>query len=158
MVNPAEGNQGYAFGAGTTLRALEALSAILALSTGFARLPIFSYLIRKFPTMRIDPFKLERYFARYEFTAPYLLSSSDCEPLSLAELLSIADNDSLLQWNNLTLGYTESQGHPVLREEIAGLYESIDPKDVLITTPEEGIFIAMNCLVKKGDNVITTFP
>jgi len=108
--------------------------------------------------MEIKDFKLERYFARYEFSAPYLLSSSDCEPLSLAELLSIADNDSLIQWNNLTLGYTESQGHPVLREEIAGLYESIDPKDVLITTPEEGIFIAMNCLVKKGDHVITTFP
>src|SRR6056297_514883 len=108
--------------------------------------------------MKIKDFKLERYFARYEFSTPYLLSSSDCEPLSLNELLSIADNDSLKRWNNLKLGYTESQGHPVLREEVAGLYQTIQSKDVLITAPEEGIFIAMNCFVKKGDHVITTYP
>jgi len=108
--------------------------------------------------MKIKDFKLERYFARYEFSAPYLLCSSDCEPLSLDELLSLADNDSLKLWKNLKLGYTESQGHPVLRQEVAGLYQSIQPKDILITAPEEGIFIAMNCLVKKGDHVITTFP
>lgn len=108
--------------------------------------------------MKIKDFKLERYFARYEFSTPYLLSSSDCEPLSLDEVLALADNDSLTLWNNLKLGYTESQGHPVLREEVAGLYQTIQSKDVLITAPEEGIFIAMNCLVKKGDHVITTFP
>ena len=33
------------------------------------------------------PFLLERYFARFEFTTPHLLASSDCEALSLAELL-----------------------------------------------------------------------
>jgi hypothetical protein len=31
--------------------------------------------------MRIAPFALERYFARHEFSARYLLSSSDCEAL-----------------------------------------------------------------------------
>lgn len=33
--------------------------------------------------MPIQPFKLERYFARYEFSVKYLLSSSDCESLEL---------------------------------------------------------------------------
>jgi hypothetical protein len=28
--------------------------------------------------MNLQPFKLERYFAHYEFAVKYLLSSSDC--------------------------------------------------------------------------------
>ncbi len=58
----------------------------------------------------------------------------------------------------LKLGYTESQGHRVLREEIAWLYETIEPDEVLTIVPEEGIFIAMSTLLKKGDHVIVTFP
>ncbi|MEE4197514.1 MAG: aminotransferase class I/II-fold pyridoxal phosphate-dependent enzyme [Bacteroidales bacterium] len=108
--------------------------------------------------MRIKDFKLERYFARYEFSAPYLLSCSDCEPLGLQELLSLADQDTLTRWSHLKLGYTESQGQPVLREEVAGLYQTISPDDILIAAPEECIFIAMNCLLEKGDHIITTFP
>lgn len=108
--------------------------------------------------MKIKPFKLSRYFAKYEFSAPYLLSCSDCEALSLKELLAMADENSLKLWNDLKLGYTESQGHPILREEIAKLYQTIKPKQVLVITPEEGIFIAMNKLLEQGDHVITTFP
>ena len=37
--------------------------------------------------MNLSPFKLERYFAKYEFTAEYLLCSSDCEAMSIADLL-----------------------------------------------------------------------
>ena len=65
--------------------------------------------------MQIPPFELERYFARYEFSARYLLSSSDCEPLALKTLLGMADDHHRRMWDELTLGYTESQGHPVLR-------------------------------------------
>ena len=39
--------------------------------------------------MKINPFKLERYFARYEFSARFLLSSSDCESWSVQELLNL---------------------------------------------------------------------
>ncbi len=109
-------------------------------------------------TMKIQPFKLERYFAKYEFSAPYLLSCSDCEAQSQKELQEMADENSLKLWNDLKLGYTESQGHPILREEIAKLYQTIKPEQVLVITPEEGIFIAMNNLLKKGDHVVTTFP
>ena len=38
--------------------------------------------------MRIPDFKLERYFARWEFNAPYLLCSSDLEGWRMADLLS----------------------------------------------------------------------
>lgn len=108
--------------------------------------------------MKINPFKLERYFAKYEFSTPYLLSSSDCEALTLDELLSMAEKDSLNLWNNLKLGYTESQGHPILREEISSLYKTIKPDNILTITPEEGIYIAMNSMLEPGDHIITTFP
>ena len=108
--------------------------------------------------MKIAPFKLERYFAKYEFTAPYLLSCSDCEPLAQSELLAMADAETKKLWNELTLAYTHSQGLPLLRNEIAKLYANIDSNDLLIAAPEEAIFIAMNVLLKEGDHVVTTFP
>lgn len=40
--------------------------------------------------MPIQPFKLERYFARYEFSVKTLLNSSDCEGLGMDELLGMA--------------------------------------------------------------------
>lgn len=108
--------------------------------------------------MKIQPFELERYFARYEFSAPYQLSPSDCEPFSLSELLEIADADSLRLWEQLWLGYTESRGLPALRAEIAAQYRGLNAEDLIILTPEEGIFIAMNVLLKAGDHVVVTAP
>ena len=108
--------------------------------------------------MQIVDFKLERYFAEHEFKVRYLLSASDCEALALDELLGVADAESLALWRDLKLSYTESQGHPQLRAEVAGLYRAIRPEDVLIAAPEELIFIAMNALLRPGDHVIATYP
>jgi aspartate/methionine/tyrosine aminotransferase len=108
--------------------------------------------------MQITPFKLERYFAQYEFQVKYLLSPSDCESLSMAELLQSADPDSLALWNELRLGYTESPGHPLLRTEVSRLYQTISPGDVMIAAPEEAIFIVMQALLRPGDHVVSIFP
>ncbi|MBI4226203.1 aminotransferase class I/II-fold pyridoxal phosphate-dependent enzyme [Candidatus Roizmanbacteria bacterium] len=108
--------------------------------------------------MKIKPFKLERYFARYEFSAKYLLSSSDCDGLNQKELLDMADNEMKSVWEKLTLGYTESLGNPLLRIEAAKLYSGVNLDDVLIIVPEEGIFIALNIILNQGDHVICTFP
>jgi aspartate/methionine/tyrosine aminotransferase len=106
----------------------------------------------------IQPFKLERYFAKYEFKAPFMLSSSDCESVKLAELLELADKETRLMWENLSLGYTESPGLPALRAEAANLYTSIEPEQTLIMSPEEGIFITMQTHLQAGDEIIVTFP
>ncbi len=108
--------------------------------------------------MNLRPFKLEQYFARYEFHVPYNLCPSDCEALTLHELLSYADDETRELWEKLSLGYTETQGHPLLRREIASLYANVSPEEVLLLTPEEGIFIAMNAILERGDHVIATFP
>jgi aspartate/methionine/tyrosine aminotransferase len=108
--------------------------------------------------MKLKPFKLERYFAKYEFTAKYLLSSSDCDGLMQSDLLELADDETVKLWKNLSLGYTESLGLLLLREEISHLYQGITPDDCLVIVPEEGIFIAVNSILHKGDHVICTFP
>ncbi len=108
--------------------------------------------------MPIKPFKLERYFAQHEFSARYMLSSSDCESLTLAEMLSMASPESQDLWHNLKLGYTESSGNPLLRTEIANLHTQISPENVVIAAPEEAIFIAMQTLLNPGEHVIAIAP
>jgi aspartate/methionine/tyrosine aminotransferase len=108
--------------------------------------------------VKIEPFALERFFARHEFSARYLLSSSDCEPFSMQALLEMADEETRRLWSGLHLGYTETPGHPALREEIAGLYQGLAPRDVLVTAPEEGIFLLMQALLQPGDHVVCTSP
>lgn len=108
--------------------------------------------------MNIHPFKLERYYAQYEFSVKYMLSSSDCESLSLAELLQMASPASLQLWQDLKLGYTEVAGHHLLRNEVAGLYQNIPSENVMVAAPEECIFIAMHTLLKPDDHVIYVPP
>jgi len=108
--------------------------------------------------MAIPPFKLERFFAEYEFKVKYLLSPSDCESLGLKELLLLADPECQDLWDKLKLGYTESTGHPILRAEIAQLYPGLNPDQILVAVPEEAIFIAMHTLLRPGDHIISIFP
>jgi len=108
--------------------------------------------------MALHPFKIERYFAKYEFKVRFLLSSSDCESLSMTELVQMATPESLELWQELKLGYTESPGHPLLRAEVAKLYDHIAPDNVIIAAPEEAIFIAMQTLLAANDHVIAVSP
>lgn len=108
--------------------------------------------------MEIAPFALERYFAAHEFTARALLSCSDGEPLALAELLALADDECRGLWDGLRLGYTESLGHPLLRCEVAALYEGLSAPDVLTAAPQELIFLFMHAVLRPGDHVVCTSP
>lgn len=108
--------------------------------------------------MQIIPFSLERYFVKHEFSARYLLSSSDCDGWLQSDILGLADSETRKLWEELRLGYTESQGLPLLRREISKLYKGVEADDILVCVPEEGIFVAMNCLLQKGDHVVCTYP
>lgn len=109
--------------------------------------------------MRIEDFALERFFARHEFAARYLLCASDVEGLAMADLLALADAETLALWHGLRLGYTEAPGHPLLRAEVASLYESIAPDEVLVFSgAEEAIFITANVLLAPGDHAIVVWP
>lgn len=108
--------------------------------------------------MRLRPFKLERFFARYEFDAPYLLSSSDCEAFSIQEILDLepgAAEALQKQW----LGYTKSQGNPELRQAITTVYRHVEADNVLVHTgAEEAIFTFMNAILTPDDHIIVHYP
>jgi aspartate/methionine/tyrosine aminotransferase len=108
--------------------------------------------------MSLRPFGLERYFARHEFTARHLLCASDCESLSIAELLALEEGVAE-RFLALGLGYTESLGHPALRDAVAGLYHSLGPADVLVHAgAEEAIFNFMHVALAPGDHAVVHTP
>ena len=108
--------------------------------------------------MKLDPFRLERYFSNHEFSAPYLLCSSDCESMELGDLLEL-EPGAHERFSSLWLGYTESLGDPELRQAITTLYEHITANQVLVHAgAEEAIFNFMNVVLNPGDHVIVHAP
>jgi aspartate/methionine/tyrosine aminotransferase len=108
--------------------------------------------------VRIQPFEIERYYERWEFTAELMLSSSDCESRTLEDLLAL-EPDSRERLLSLRLGYTEVPGSPELRAAIASGYEQIEDAHVLaLAAAEEGIFIAYHALLGPGDHAIVEAP
>ena len=108
--------------------------------------------------MFIAPFRLERYYATREFTAPVTLSSSDCETMSVGELLAL-DPEPEGSLYDLRLGYTHSSGAPALRTLLAHQYSRIRPDGVLVHTgAQEAVFTLMAGLLEPGDHVIVHAP
>jgi aspartate/methionine/tyrosine aminotransferase len=108
--------------------------------------------------MQIRPFRIEHYFAKHEFSARYLLSSSDAESRTIQDVLALepgAHDQFLQHW----CGYTEAPGAPPLRKAIAGIYPTAAPDDVLVmSSAEEGIFVVYNALLAPGDHAIVETP
>jgi aspartate/methionine/tyrosine aminotransferase len=108
--------------------------------------------------MDVRPFRIERYYARYEFTTRYMLSSSDCESRTIESLLEL-EPDAHTRLLGTWCGYTESPGSPELRAAIAGLYERIDPEEVIVTScAEEGIFLIYHALLRASDHAVVETP
>ncbi len=109
-------------------------------------------------SMRMGPFRIENYFVKHEFSAKYLLASSDCESRSVRDVLDLepgADKEYLNQW----CGYTEAPGALGLREAVAGIYTRIKSDDVVVLScAEEGIFVLYHALVGADDHVIVETP
>ncbi|KAF2955371.1 aminotransferase class I/II-fold pyridoxal phosphate-dependent enzyme [Marinitoga sp. 38H-ov] len=109
--------------------------------------------------MKLKDFKLEVYFGKYEFTAPYLLTQSDCESMKLAQLLNYESEEKSKELFDLWLGYTEVQGDPELRKIISSLYDTIPENNIVVHSgAQEPIFNFMNVLLEKGDHIISQFP
>jgi aspartate/methionine/tyrosine aminotransferase len=108
--------------------------------------------------MKIAPFKTEHFFAQYEFITPHQLCNSDCETITVEELLKMADV-SMDELGQLSLGYTQTLGHPQLREAIAETYTQADADDVVVlATPVEGIYLVARAALNPGDEVIVLSP
>lgn len=109
-------------------------------------------------TMQLRPFRLERYYDTREFTARYMMSASDCETWTVAELTALDPNaaDRLLA---LSLGYTHTTGHPDLRAGIASLYAHVQADEIIVHAgAQEAVFTFMNAALEPGDHVIVHHP
>lgn len=108
--------------------------------------------------MNIEPFKLERYYSKHEFTTRYMLSSSDCETMQISELLDFEQN-AFDAFCKLRLGYTETKGSPELRHAISSIYSSIGSNKVLVcAAAQEPIFLFCHAVLKPDDEIIIQFP
>ncbi|RMG37333.1 MAG: aminotransferase class I/II-fold pyridoxal phosphate-dependent enzyme [Methanobacteriota archaeon] len=111
--------------------------------------------------MEISPFLIERFFAEFEFSVPYMLSGSDAESFTIREVLELDGQfeSNLSRFLGLKLSYTESKGDPQLRKSISRLYSSITEDQILVFSgAEEGIFAFMAGFLQQGDHLIVQFP
>jgi aspartate/methionine/tyrosine aminotransferase len=108
----------------------------------------------------MEPFELEKYFAIHEFSAKYLLSSADAQSMSMKDLLAMANDEERDLWDNLWLGYTETQGLPRLRQAICdAFYPGLRPENILcFAGAEEGIYCAITALLTAKDHCIVMSP
>lgn len=102
-------------------------------------------------------FELERIQSLYENTVDFNLTESGFHPFSLTELLS---PDQLLEMQQLTLGYGQTNGSIPLRRKIAtSLYRGLDENSIMVTNgSSEANFLAMHTLLKKEDEVVIMNP
>jgi aspartate/methionine/tyrosine aminotransferase len=108
--------------------------------------------------MELPPFRIERWYRRYEFTTELMLSSSDCESVALDELLALED-DARERFDTLRLGYTEVPGSEELREAIAAIYTTAGAGDVVaLAAAEEGIFTVEHAVLGAGDHAVVEVP
>ena len=108
--------------------------------------------------MKLKNFSLERYFAKHEFSAKYLLSCSDCDGYSLKYVLEGASKEELALWEGMAFGYTQSEGHTLLRQSILQYYKTDDINDVIVASPGELNFVTMNVLLEPSDHVVAVAP
>jgi aspartate/methionine/tyrosine aminotransferase len=107
---------------------------------------------------KLRDFKLEVYFDKYEFSAPYLLTQSDCEAMTISELLEF-EPEAKQRLMDVWLGYTEGPGDPALRNLVASLYATMKDDNILMHTgAQEAIFAYMNVLLEPDDHVVSIYP
>ena len=108
--------------------------------------------------MSFVTFDLERWQSTWENRVKFNLSESGVHPLSVRELLELADAplDPLL---DVRLGYSQSNGTDGLRQRIAALYPGATADQVLVTTGSaEANFVACWRLISPGDTVAMLLP
>jgi aspartate/methionine/tyrosine aminotransferase len=94
----------------------------------------------------------------HEFTARYLMCSSDPESMSITDLLAF-EPGSMEGLGSLRPAYTEYPGAPELRRELATLYESIDIDNLILHTgAQDAIFSFGHSMLKAGDHMIVHMP
>jgi hypothetical protein len=89
---------------------------------------------------------LESYQNENKPKAKYLLSCSDANPLTSAEVFAMADDDTRALWQNLDLTYGDPYGLEELREEVAKMHGA-KPTEVLVHVPQGSGYLGLNVML-----------
>ncbi len=105
-----------------------------------------------------QPFAMERAMSKFEQTVEYNLSESGVHPVLLSELLS-DDAAHLKDLLATGLNYPHANGIPLLRENIAVLYDGATPDNVLVTVgAAEANYLAVRTLLSASDEIAIMLP
>jgi aspartate/methionine/tyrosine aminotransferase len=115
------------------------------------------------PTVKIEPFALERWMTAHELSARYDIAESGILPLSTNDLLAFEapeERQAILEGLlESPLGYSEASGSLELRTTLANTYRDCTPENILITTGAiEANFLLFNVLLDPGDHVVAVNP
>ena len=107
----------------------------------------------------LPDFKLETFFSKWEFKAKYHMCASDMESMTLQDLLNLGTEQDKEDWNQLNFKYIETYGSPKLRSVVANSYSKLSSENILaFAGAEEGLYVAMHCILKKDDHAIIITP
>ena len=107
----------------------------------------------------LPDFKLETFFSKWEFNAKYHMCASDMESMTLQDLLNLGTEQDKEDWNQLNFKYIETYGSPKLRSAVANSYSKLSSENILaFAGAEEGLYVAMHCILKKDDHAIIITP
>ncbi len=103
--------------------------------------------------------ELAAFLSRMHHTTRHHLGASECETMSLASLLAMADAEDLDRWQRLTLAYTDPVGASWLRETIAAMYQGVTAADlVCFAGAQEALYATMHALLTPGDHAVVVVP
>ncbi|MCA9015082.1 MAG: pyridoxal phosphate-dependent aminotransferase [Planctomycetaceae bacterium] len=106
--------------------------------------------------MKLPAFPLVQWFAAAEGRIDISLSHSDCEPLSVADVLKESQCGLPADFS---LGYGTFAGREELRQSIAAQYTTIDKDDVqTFSGASEAIYTFMRTNLNPGDEVVIQTP
>lgn len=112
--------------------------------------------------MKIAAFKVEEWMNQNETKAKYNIAETCVDSVTLDELFRLAGRDRRAFFDDFSqhrLTYGEIFGAAALKGEIAKLYASISPDDVVTTHGASGAnHLALYSLVEPGDAVISVMP
>ena len=106
--------------------------------------------------MKLLPFAMERWQSTFEHRVRINLSESGVHPMSVGELLEMADVADL---SDVRLGYGQSNGSDLLRERVAALYPGATEDSVVVTIGgAEANFAAFWHLMEPGRTAAVMLP
>lgn len=109
--------------------------------------------------MIFPPDSLAEFKSRIPSQVKHSLGAASLEPFSLQELLALADEEQLQEWNSLELAYASDQGDEELRNLISDQHPGLSAKNVVtFCGAQEAIFVAYHALLSANDSVLCVDP